>query len=127
MMLVVVMIIPTIVVIVSAVRVVMMKMVVMPPTVIVVVILAVICAGSPRMSAMGHSLASLLTQADKSAANDKLFIERYRVGGASLCNRNNHPERFGVSYEDRQDRTQVWQAFNNYLAKKQTCTNGVNP
>jgi hypothetical protein len=30
--------------------------------------------GSPRMSAMGHSLPGLLSQADKSAANDKLFI-----------------------------------------------------
>jgi len=49
----VVMIIPAIVVIVIAVRAVMM-MVMMPPTVMVMVIIAVICAGSPRMSAMGQ-------------------------------------------------------------------------
>jgi hypothetical protein len=30
-----------------------MMMVMMPPTVMVMVIIAVICAGSPRMSAMG--------------------------------------------------------------------------
>jgi len=51
-MMVVVMMIPAIVVIVIAVRAVMM-MVMMPPTVMVMVIIAVICAGSPRMSAMG--------------------------------------------------------------------------
>ena len=49
----VVVMIPAIVVIVIAVRAVMM-MVMMPPTVMVMVIIAVICAGSPRMSAMGH-------------------------------------------------------------------------
>jgi hypothetical protein len=47
-----VMIIPAIVTIVIAVRAVMM-MVMMPPNVMVMVIIAVICAGSPRMSAMG--------------------------------------------------------------------------
>jgi hypothetical protein len=49
----VVMMIQLIVVIVIGVRAVMM-MVMMPPTVMVTVIIAVICAGSPRMSAMGH-------------------------------------------------------------------------
>jgi hypothetical protein len=56
----VVMIIPAIVVIVIALRAVMMIMVVtmmvmMPPTVMVMTIIADICAGSPRMSAPGHS------------------------------------------------------------------------
>ncbi len=55
-MMVVVMMIPAIVVIVIAVRAVMMMMVMvmMPST--VMVIIAVICAGSPRMSAMGQRL-----------------------------------------------------------------------
>ena len=53
-MMVVVMMIPSIVVIVIAVRAVMMMMVMMPST--VMVIIAVICAGSPRMSAMGQRL-----------------------------------------------------------------------
>jgi hypothetical protein len=52
MVVVVMMMIPAIVVIVIAVRAVMM-MVTMPPTVMVMVIRADICAGSPRMSAMG--------------------------------------------------------------------------
>ena len=55
----VMMIIPAIVVTVIALRAVMMIMVVtmmvmMPPTVMVMTIMADICAGSPRMSAMGH-------------------------------------------------------------------------
>jgi len=54
----VVMIIPAIVVIVIAVRAAMMMaatmMVMMPPTVMVMTSIADICAGSPRMSAMGH-------------------------------------------------------------------------
>ena len=33
----------------------MMVVVMMPPTVMVMVIIAVICAGSPRMSAMGQT------------------------------------------------------------------------
>ena len=47
------MMIPAIVVIVIAVRAAMM-VVVMPPTVMVMTIIADICAGSPRMSAMGQ-------------------------------------------------------------------------
>jgi hypothetical protein len=35
-----------------------MMVVMMPPTVMVMVIIAVICAGSPRMSAMGQTLKS---------------------------------------------------------------------
>jgi hypothetical protein len=50
----VVVMIPAIVVIVIAVRAVIMMMVMMPPTVMVMVIIAVICAGSPRMSPVGH-------------------------------------------------------------------------
>jgi len=58
----VVMIIPAIVVIVIALRAVMMIMVVtmmMPPTVMVMTIIADICAGSPRMSALGQKRCSV--------------------------------------------------------------------
>jgi hypothetical protein len=74
-MMVVVMMIPAVVVIVIAVRVVMM-MVMMPPTVMVMVIIAVICAGSPRMSAMGSKADLVKPLSDVRFGSDSASGER---------------------------------------------------
>ena len=71
------MMLPAIVVIVIAVRAVMMMMVMMPPTAMVMVIIAVICAGSSRTSAMGHSRPG--------GAGDKPGHVRYSAESGSKC------------------------------------------